>query len=74
MVAIQDQTIPTRNYRKYILKDNTITTDKCRRCNTQSETIEHIISGCKMLAQIYYKHRHDQVAKILHQRIGKNMN
>ena len=71
MVAIQDQTIPTRNYRKHILKDNTITTDKCRRCNAQSETIEHIISGCKMLAQIDYKHRHDQVAKILHQRIGK---
>ena len=40
-IAIQDQVIHTRNYGKYILKEN-IVNDKCRKCNRQSETIQHI--------------------------------
>lgn len=70
MIAIQDQVINTRNYRKYILKDSTLGNDLCRRCHLSSETIQHITSGCKAIAQTDYKHRHDQVAKIIHQRIA----
>ena len=34
------------------------------------ETIQHVISGCPALAPVEYKHRHDQVAKIIHQELG----
>ena len=70
MIAIQDQVINTKNYKKYIIKDQTIKDDNCRACHTQTETIQHIISGCKTITQTDYKHRHDQVGKIIHQKIS----
>lgn len=30
MIAIQDQVIPTKNYRKHVIKDNSVVSDKCR--------------------------------------------
>ncbi|KAJ0176683.1 hypothetical protein K1T71_007862 [Dendrolimus kikuchii] len=69
MIAIQDQVIATRNYKKYILKDKNQQTDLCRRCNSASETIQHITGACASLVQNDYKHRHDQVASILHQHL-----
>ena len=69
MIAIQDQVVPTKNYRRYIIKDGTVD-DRCRRCGVASETIQHVISGCPALAPVEYKHRHDQVAKIIHQELG----
>jgi hypothetical protein len=71
MMAIQDQVIATKNYRKFILKDSSLTNDLCRRCNDFPETIQHITSACGILAPIEYKHRHDSVAKIIHQELGK---
>ena len=38
----------------------------CRLCKVKNETVHHIISGCKMLAQTQYLYRHNQVAKYLH--------
>ena len=35
-------------------------------CHTQPETVEHIISGCQMLAADQYLNRHNQVAAQLH--------
>lgn len=70
MVAIQDQTIATRNYTKHIIKDRNLPNDSCRHCNTASETIQHITGACKTLVQTDYKHRHDQVASIVHQYIA----
>ncbi|XP_067139882.1 uncharacterized protein [Centruroides vittatus] len=62
MIAIQDQVINTKNYRKHILKDATLTNDTCRKCHIMPETIQHITSGCKLLAQTDNLHRHNQVA------------
>lgn len=70
MIAIQDQVVRTKNYAKYILGDKSITDDKCRRCFQVPETIQHIISGCKMLANTEYLSRHNQVAKIIHQKLA----
>jgi hypothetical protein len=69
MIAIQDKVISTNNYRKHIIKEANVD-DKCRKCNTKGETIEHIVSGCKMLCQTDYLHRHNQVANIIHQRLA----
>jgi hypothetical protein len=35
------------------------------------ETIEHVITGCPILAPTDYKNRHDQVAKIIHIELDK---
>lgn len=69
VLAIQDQVIATKNYKKYIIKDGT-ENDKCRRCNQQPETIQHILGGCTTLAGTDYTERHDTAAKILHQQIA----
>uniref|UniRef100_A0A2H1W769 SFRICE_026058 n=1 Tax=Spodoptera frugiperda TaxID=7108 RepID=A0A2H1W769_SPOFR len=39
-------------------------------CHSPGETIRHIISGCGRLANGEYLHRHNQVAKIIHQQLA----
>ncbi|XP_030760434.1 uncharacterized protein LOC115885612 [Sitophilus oryzae] len=66
--AIQDQVIPTRNYAKHILKQN-VTSELCRVCNKQIETIQHISSGCSSIAPREYLDRHNDIAKLIHSEI-----
>ena len=35
----------------------------CVKCQ---ESVEHIVCGCSMLAQRYYKKRHDTLAWVVH--------
>ncbi|KAG6439021.1 hypothetical protein O3G_MSEX000416 [Manduca sexta] len=74
MLAIQDQIINTKNYRKHIIKDPTVLNDKCRRCHSQPETIQHITGACITLTQTDYTHRHNQVASIIHQHLARKHN
>ena len=60
ITAAQDQALNTRYYSKHIIKQET--TDWCRMCHTQPETVEHIIFGCQTLAADQYLNRHNQVA------------
>ena len=69
MIAIQDRVIRTKNYRKYILKENLVDV-KCRRCAMQTESIEHITGGCSTLASVDYTQRHNNVAKIVHKELA----
>ncbi|KAI5692620.1 hypothetical protein M8J77_008093 [Diaphorina citri] len=69
ITAIQDQVITTKNYRKYILRENL--EDKCRMCNSQSETIQHITTGCTVLAGTQYLQRHDKSCNIIHLHLAK---
>ena len=69
MIAIQDKIISTRNYKKHILKQP-IPSDLCRICNEQIETIDHITSGCRILAPKQYTKRHDNVCKIIHENLA----
>ena len=64
ITAAQDQALNIRYYSKHIIKQGT--TDRCRMCHTQTETVEHIISGCQTLAADQYLNRHNQVAAQLH--------
>ena len=48
MFAIQDQVVPTRNYKKVILK-NAEVEDRCRKCGGRGETIQHILNGCEVM-------------------------
>ena len=60
ITASQDQALNTRYYSKHIIKQGT--TDRCRMCHTQPETVEHVTSGCQTLAADQYLSRHNQVA------------
>ena len=64
IIAAQDKALNTRYYSKHIIKQGT--TDRCRMCHTQTETVEHIISWCQTLAADQYLNRHNQVAAQLH--------
>lgn len=66
MLAIQDEVIATRNHIKYIIKDSNAPEDRCRRCGSTGETIDHVVSACPTLAQSDYLKRHNNVAKILY--------
>ncbi|KAI5718661.1 hypothetical protein M8J77_024813 [Diaphorina citri] len=70
ILAIQDQVIKTKNYKKHILNTLDIPDDKCRVCHQGSETIQHITSACSSLANSEYLYRHNLSAKIIHQFIG----
>ncbi|CAB0030643.1 unnamed protein product, partial [Trichogramma brassicae] len=66
--AIADEVMMTNNYRRYILRDGTV--DICRACRRPGESLRHIISGCSHLANGEYLHRHNLVAKIIHQQLA----
>ena len=70
IMAAQDQAIRTRWVQKNI--DKMDITETCRMCGDKEETISHIVSECKQLAQKECKlSRHDKVAAILHLDICK---
>ena len=60
-MAAQDQAIRTN-----AIKAKTFSDSKCRLCKVKEETIDHLVSSCKKIAQTDYKERHDKVASMLH--------
>ena len=50
ITAAQDQALNTRYYSKHIIKQGS--TDICRMCHTQAETVEHIISGWQQISTL----------------------
>ena len=41
----------------------------CRLCGEKSDSVTHLICGCKVLAQKEQKRRHDNIARIKHWKI-----
>ena len=68
IVALQDQVIPTKVYRRKIIGEN-IENLKCCMCNVAEESLDHVMSECTVLAPKAYLDRHDRVGKIIHQKI-----
>ena len=68
-VATQDQALQTKYYATKIL--NIETDSKCRLCQQFNETIDHIISACRILAKEQYIKRHERVCAQLHFNICK---
>lgn len=64
ILAAQDQSLFTRNFQANIIHNNV--DPKCRFCDKYQETIDHLISGCSILAPNEYKNRHDRVGQYLH--------
>ena len=68
-VAAQDEAISTNYFKNKILKEET--ESKCRLCKQHEETIDHLTSGCPILAKNEYLMRHDKVCSHLHYSICK---
>ena len=70
LVAAQDQAINTKNYQKVICGQPV--ESKCRLCSQHEETVDHIVSGCEVLAKTEYISRHNNAAAYLHWSICKD--
>ena len=68
--AAQEQALNTRYIQKMVWKKKC--SPLCRLCKEKSETVAHIVSGCKMLAANKYTFRHNQVATYLHWNIMRD--
>jgi hypothetical protein len=69
IVAAQDQAVSTNYFKNKILKE--VVDRKCRVCQQQEEAIDHLTSGCPILAKNEYLMRHDKFGAHLHYSICK---
>jgi len=69
IVAVQDQAISTNYFKNKILKEES--ESKCRICNQHEETIDHLTSGCPIVAKNEYLMRYDKVCTRLHYSLCK---
>jgi len=69
ILADQDQEISTTYFGNKILKKEI--ESKCRLCKQHEETIDHLTSGCPILAKNEYLMRHDKVFTHFHYSICK---
>ena len=64
VLAAQEQALRTNWIKKNI--DGQDISEKCRMCGKMDESIVHVITECKKLAQKEYKQRHDGIARNVH--------
>ncbi|XP_053147207.1 uncharacterized protein LOC128342972 [Hemicordylus capensis] len=69
ILAAQEQALRTNAIRAKVEKSTT--NIKCHLCKEADETVDHLISCCKKIAQTDYKQRHDKVAVMIHWNICK---
>jgi len=69
VVAAQDQAISTNYFKNKILKEEI--ESKCRLYKQHEETIDHLTSGCPILAKKEYLMRYDKFCTYLHYSICK---
>ena len=67
IVTTQNQSLFTRKFQANILRNGE--DPRCRFCNTTTNTIDHIISGCTILAPNENKNKHNRVGKYMHWKI-----
>ena len=69
IIAAQDQNLMTKQYQSEIIKNGM--NPKFQLCNQYNETIDHIVSGCPVLAKSEFMQRHDKAASYIHWKISK---
>lgn len=57
--AAQENVLTTRFYCATVLKQDV--SAMCRKCGETVESVSHVVSGCKALAQTEYRRRHDKM-------------
>jgi hypothetical protein len=68
-VGAQDQAISTNYFKNKILKEEN--DSKCRLCKQREDSVDHLTSGCLILAKSEYLMRHDKVGAHLHDSVCK---
>jgi len=63
--AIQDQVLCTRSYQTKVMRIS-VQSILCCLCQEHEESIQHLLSGCPVLAFTSYLRRHSMVARVLH--------
>ena len=61
------QSLFTNNFQANILHNGA--EPRCRFCDTSTETIDHLTSGCTLLAPNEYTNRHNRVGQYIHWKI-----
>ena len=72
IVATQNQSLLIRNFQANILHNGA--EPRCRLCNTSTKTVDHLISGCTILAANEYTNRHNLVGQYIHWKICNHYN
>ena len=70
-MAARDQSLPTRNFQANILENGTGA--KCRVCDKHTETTDHLVSGCPILAPTEYLNWDDRLGQYIHWCLCKNI-
>jgi hypothetical protein len=71
IVAAKDQAVSTNYCKRKILKEEI--ESRCRLCKEYEESIDHLTSGCPILAKNEYIIRHDRVCTHLHYSICRTL-
>jgi hypothetical protein len=71
VVAVQDQAISTNYLKRKIFKEEIEC--RCRLCKEYVETVDHLTSGCPILAKNEYVIRHDKVCTHLHYSVCRTL-
>ena len=71
LIAIPNNALKTNCIKARI--DKTLQNSRCRLCDDRDETINHIISECRKLAQKEYKTRHGSVGTVIHWELCKKL-
>ena len=66
-VAAQNESLFTRNFQANILHN--AADPRCRFCNTNTEIIDYLISGCTIIAPNEYANRRNRVGQYIHWKI-----
>jgi len=69
VMACQDQAISTNSIKVRIFHQ--AGSASCRLCGSADETVDHVLTSCSVIAQSYYKKRHDAVARIIHWELAR---
>ena len=71
LIAAQNNTMRTNHIKARI--DKAQQNSRCRLCGDRDETVNHIISECRKLAQKEYKTWQDWVGKVIHWELCKEL-
>ena len=69
VTAAQDQSLRTNVIKAKIEKQQL--SPLCIMCGVKDETVGHLLCECSKMEQKQYKHRHDNVARIVHCTINR---
>ena len=68
ITAAQDQALRSNAIKAKVEKQNLF--PLCRMCGEKDESMGHLVGECSKLAQAEYKHRHDNVPRMIHWNIA----